>query len=610
MSQNKSSRVLSLMRGQMPIFRGPSGVVYVNGQVLAVPSAPFSRCVMSAFVAAYPGETLGASTIRQAIDALLADATLCGTDRVPDPLPVRLVNDDEAPDPRPEIPLVADVHETTQRMIDALRADVDLYQRGGALAYVVSPDGDADVSPVTRQAPLSWLVDRVSKHARCVRRFADPETGATISRHVPPDRDAVRAVLEHGSWGGIRELRGIAEAPFLRLDGSVMQRPGYDESTRYLHVPNADFAEVPEAPSQADATASLVRLLEPFADFPYVDPSHRFAAVAAVLTLLARPSIRGSVPCWVLDASAARSGKSLQVDVIHILATGRPASRMTYPEQDEELEKVLAGYALSSAATVNFDNVARKFGGAALDKVITAIETVDLRLLGSTGVHTYPWRAVIFASGNNVVCRGDMLARVLAPRIESPLDNPETRIGLRHPNLRGWVKKERTRLVADALTILRAYAHAGRPDTGCAKWGGFEAWARLIPNAIVWAGGLDPMGARRGLSGDEDPERVAQSALVTGWAVLAQHSEGGLTSSQAIAMLYPDRTSDTERASDGHDDLREAIETLAMSRPGTHPSPRQLGDVIRTIKHRSLGGKKFTSSSAKGGVARWEVVPC
>ena len=608
MSRSKASRVLAVLREKLPIFRGPSGVVCVNGKILAVPSAAFGKIALAAFVAAYPGETLSPAALKQAIDALEADASLPATDETPPVPPVRIVRDDEA-DPRPTIPIIADVHETTLRMISALEADPELYHRGGALAHVVRSE-DATTSPVTRQAPLSWLVDRVSKHARCVRRFVDPETGDAGVRHVPPERDAVRAVLEHGSWDGVRELRGIAEAPFLRHDGTVMQEAGYDASTRYLHVPNTDFDAVQAEPSLPESSAALARLVEPFADFPYVDESHRFAAVAAVLTLLARPSIRGSVPCWVLDASAARSGKSLQVDVIHIITTGRPASRMTYPDQDEELEKVLAGYALASAATVNFDNVARKFGGAALDKVITAVETVDLRMLGSTGVHTYPWRAVVFASGNNVICRGDMLARVLAPRIESPLDNPETRTGLRHENLRGWAKKHRARLVADALTVLRGYVHAGRPDMGCAKWGGFEAWARLVPHAIVWAGGIDPMGSRRGMSGDEDPERVAQVALVNGWAALAQHSPGGLTASQAVALLYPDRTTDAERATDGHDDLREAIESLAMTRPGTHPNPRQLGDVIRAIKHRPMGGKKFTSSTAGGGVARWEVVPC
>lgn len=607
MSASKSSRVLSVMR-TLPLFRGPKGVVYVNGKVLAVPSSQFNRCVMAAFVAAYPNETLSSATIKQAIEALLADESLPETDSAPPPSIVRVVGAHEE-DPRPEIPLVPDVHETTQKMLDALCSDAELFHRGGSLVHVVAPE-DASMSPVTRQTPLSWLVDRVSLHARCTRRTIDPLTGEASVRHVAPEREAVRAVLEHGSWPGIRELRGIAEAPFLRPDGTVMQARGYDSSTKYLHVPNAEFPEVPESPSQEDSVSALMRVVEPFADFPYVDPTHRYAAVAAVLTLLARPAIRGSIPCWIFDASAARSGKSLQVDVVHIIATGRPASRMTYPEQDEELEKVLAGYAMSSAPTVNFDNVARKFGGAALDKVITAIDTVDLRLLGSTGVHTYPWRAAIFASGNNVVCRGDMLARVLAPRLESPLDNPETRSGLRFPNLRGWARKERARLVVDALTVLRGYTHAERPDMGCARWGGFEAWARLIPNAIVWAGGLDPMGARRGLSGDEDPERVAHAALVEGWVGLAQHSPGGLTASQAIALLYPDRMSDAERAADGHNDMREAIESLAMTRPGSHPNPRQLGEVIRAIKHRPIGGKKFTSSSAKGGVARWEVIPC
>lgn len=515
-------------------------------------------------------------------------------------------------DPRKEIILTPNVHETTTALISALGTDDDLFRRAGALSHVIREDGEKNDdgswrivpgTPTIRNAPLSWLTGRVSMAARCLKFSAKDEK----YHHVEPPVARVGAVLEHGTWPEIRDLRGIIEAPTMRPDGTILQAAGYDPATRLLHEPNAEFPIVADAPSHSDCVLAYARLMEPFRDFPYVAESHRAAAIAGVLTLLARPAIAGSVPCWLFDASAARSGKSLQVDVISLIATGRVASRLTYPEQDDELEKVISSYALRGAAVLNFDNVARKFGGAALDKVITAIDLVDMRMLGSSDIRSFAWRAVVFASGNNVACKGDMLPRVIAPRLESPLANPEKRADLLHPELRVWVAEHRTELAHAALTILRGYVAAGRPDMGCPRWGGFEAWSRLIPHALRWVGAEDPMGARRGLDGDEDPERVNAAALVDGWERLCRDMPQGLTAKAALTVLYPTSRRE-EREPDGHDDLREAIESLTYARPGIPPGARQLGDALRLLKGKIVGGMKLVSLSAMGHTARWRAI--
>ncbi len=520
--------------------------------------------------------------------------------------PLRLVTE---PETRPDLLITSDVHLVTEAMCRTLVDDPELYRRGGELAHVIRADetgpGVVAGSPVARGAPLSWLIDRVSLLARCGVRKRK-KTGDVVFVACPPPPARVKAVLERGEWPGMRDLKGILESPALRPDGTIVQNAGFDPQTGYLFEPNTDFLPVSDAPSHSDAVAAFARLREPFSEFPYVNASHLSAVLASVLTLLARPAIQGSVPCFLFDASAARSGKSIQVDVVHIIATGRAASRMTFPEQDDELEKVLAGYAIRGSSTVNFDNVARPFGGAALDKVITAIDKVDLRILGGNDLCTYDWRAVIFGSGNNVACKGDMLARVLSPRLETSLDNPEL-LDPTIKDLRAWTREHRAELVHAALTILRAYVVAGRPDMGCPRWGGFEPWSRLIPHALVWVGAADPMGARRGLAGDDDPERVAAAALVEGWERMCRAHPEGLTTKGAIAILYPPQSRHEEREPDGHDDLRESLEALARARPGVAPSSRQIGEALRKLKSRVIGGRKLTAVSASGKTARWRV---
>jgi hypothetical protein len=521
--------------------------------------------------------------------------------------PIRLAR----PDDRPEILLRADVHLVTREMLAALRLDPLVYQRSGDLVHVVlAEDADEDHAagtPLVRRCPLSWTIDRVSEHARCLKS-KDGEW-----KHVSPPRDNVRAVLERGSWSGIRTLDGVIESPSMRPDGSILQTPGYDRCTRSLYQPSDDYQLVPNAPTQGDAALAYSHLADVFSDFPYVDDSHRSATIAAVLTILARNAIAGAVPCWLFDASTSRSGKSLQVDVVSLIATGRPAPRMTFPETDEELEKVLAGYALAGARLVNFDNVARAFGGAAIDKCITATDTVQLRVLGVNDLPIVPWRAVILASGNNVYARGDMLARVLCPRIESPLENPETRDQYSHPDRGGedalcaWTRAHRRSLVVDALTLLRAYHVAGRPAQPVPKFGGFSAWRGLIAQALVWAGAPDPLGARRGLGGDDDPQRASELALVEGWADLCR-SQGvvSLTAGAALAQLYPPPRRD--EPPDGFDGLRESIQDLTGARPGFPPAADRLSRALQKLKARPLNGKKLRIEGKTGGIRRWTVV--
>ena len=505
-------------------------------------------------------------------------------------------------DGRPEVAITVKTHEVTAKMCEALRKDPGLYQRSGELVHVIRHEAEgarATGTPGIRTVPLSWLIDRVSMHARCIKKVED------TWKPLPPPQPRVRAVLELGQWSGIRHLEGVIEAPSLRPDGTVIQTPGYDAATRSLYVPNADFPEIPDKPTWQEAEEAYLRLAELFKDFPYVAPEHRSATIAAILTLLARPAILGSVPCWLFDASSPRSGKSLQMDVITLIVTGRKASRMTYPEDDEELEKVLSSYALAGDRIIPFDNIARAFGGAAIDKCITATDTVDLRILGRSEKRTLPWRGVIFGSGNNVYVKGDMLPRVLAPRLESPLENPELRD---LPDLRALALERRPQLVADALTILRAFVADGRPAQNVPRWNGFDEWAALVPHALVWVGAPDPMGARRGLAGDEDPTRAAETTLVREWLRLCNNTEPrGLTVSGALAHMYPPPRHDEEP--DGWNDLRESLEHLTAARPGSTPASRKVGDALRRIKARPIGGQKLVSEQDRGGIARWRVIP-
>lgn len=578
------------------------------------------------------------------------DHAPAGPDWLDEPVPppeaprVRVQPRIDDDDPRPEIRMSHELHEVVEETTAALAGmrvnghaephgvgDPKMFQRAHELVsvarYVPPPDRASIIpkgQPVIYPVSTPVLQMRLSCYARFYRRAkTTPEERAMRARGVePPERwdriDAppkvVAAVLGAKEWPGIRPLVGVSETPMLRPDGTIARaepdRATYDWTTGYLLVPGLEVPAIPEEPTRADAQRALEVLLEPFCDFPYVSPEHRMIPIAAILTLLARPAIQGAVPAFVFDAAIRGAGKTRQVDVVSWIALGRGAARKTYPEKEEELEKVLCAVAMAGAPILLLDNVTRVFGGGQLDACLTADGDIELRVLGSLAWWRGPWRTVVFASGNNIVCSEDTLRRVLISRIEPQTDDPESRTDWRHPDLIPWVRENRGRLVAAALTILRAHAAAGSPGLDGPVWGSFESWSRLVPPAIRWAGGEDPMGARpRGDAAMTDEMRALAAVLEL--LPRLDAAGRGLTAKEIVRLLYPSDKSDDERATDGFDDLREAIEILAPPRGRTTPSSQALGKRFQRFRARPFGGRKLSvvdpESARSNRAQRWLV---
>ncbi len=217
-----------------------------------------------------------------------------------------------------------------------------------------------------------------------------------------------------------------------------------------------------------------------------------------------------------------------------------------------------------------------------------------------------PWNAVIMASGNNITLSEDTVRRVLVARLESPVEKPEERTGFKHPHLYEWIIDERPRLVVAALTILRAFALSGGKFTG-QTWGSFEAWSRLVPGAIVFAGGADPMLARPNI---EQHATDASRALPTVLAHLPilDAGSGGLTCREIIQKLYPEKMAGEERSRDGFDDLRDALEAWTNPKPGQAPSLQVLGKRMQAHVGRFVGGRRLDRVGGGGSTAvRWGV---
>ncbi|WP_434048055.1 MULTISPECIES: hypothetical protein [Sorangium] len=536
---------------------------------------------------------------------------------------LRVARADDA-DGGPAIHIVpGKIHLAVRQGIEALRADPDLYQRETDLVHLTNVTAEDEVgtagefregTPQIHVMSVNTLRERLSEHACCLRQNARSGNWHPVD---PPD-NVVRAIADRKRWPGLRRLTGIIETPSLRPDGTVIDRPGWDAATGFLYAPNCAYPAIPERPTLEDAQRALATLEDVFIDFPYASDAARSMVVAAALTLIARPAIRGATPAFVYDANTPASGKSLQADSTSMLAFGRVAGRKDFPTDkrgaNDEVSKILCAYAILGTRLINFDNLGPDFafGGPALEMVLTAEYNAEFRILGTNTVTMLPWRTVIFGTGNNVTLTRDMLRRCMLSRIESPWERPELRplSDFRHPErafcLKAWILANRVELVVAALTLLRAHAVAGRPSPG-RIWASYESWTSVIADAIVWAGGADPLECRPSEDAEESPEKRAIRVLLRDWSKLDPTGRG-LTLKYVIGTLYPiERLRGELLPPDGFDELREAIEHLATPKPRQAPDVVALGNAIRKYKRSVVGGLRFDTVPGAAGVQRWMV---
>jgi putative DNA primase/helicase len=402
---------------------------------------------------------------------------------------------------------------------ELLAASGRVYIRCGSLVHTIHdhtgkdwikrPDGEQ----VIREIKLERLQELLGQMADWKVRNEKGEW-----RKTSPPMWIVKGLEARGEWKLLPVLDGIADAPTLRADGSILDKPGYDPRTRLIYDPgNEVFPTIADAPTSEDVKASLALLCDLFVDFPFELGSVGLGcALSCLFSMFSRAAIDGCVPMFYAGAPDAGTGKGLLLDVCCMIWLGRCPAKLMHTPSEEETKARLFSLVRQGDRYIYIDNVVGGIGSGALANVLTSRLLVD-RVKGFSESDTAAIDQIFMVTGNNLMFREDLHRRVIPIILNANRENPEDRDGWRHPELLDYVRDNRPALVTAVLTILRAYVVAGKPSHGKSRMGSYEQWDDLVRGSVVWAHGADPYDAVRKIKETANPERETLRSVLTAW---------------------------------------------------------------------------------------------
>jgi hypothetical protein len=407
---------------------------------------------------------------------------------------------------------------------------------------------------------------------------------------IAPSVDHISALMDRGSWTVLRPLDAIARAPFLRDDGSICDAEGYDPTSRTLYVPSIKFPPIPENPTHGDALAALLRLREPFNEFPWKEEASESAFVSHILAEAARLAME-RCPMYFYDAPMAGTGKStLQEMAARIVHGTEPAMRPWVADEDE-LRKSVYACLMAGDRSIWFDNLPDgiKVRSSVLEAFLTSAVWKD-RKLGESATSAIPNKTVLVASGNNLTPVSALARRSLVVRLDANTEHLRERV-FKIENPRRYVMEHRAQLLVDALTIVRAYITA-RVDTAMpVTLPSFERWSRLARDPLIWLGMADPVITQLNETDDETKnvgpifEKLA-----------ANFGERTFTAGDMARVVGS--------LSDQNNELSDALMQMGCAEPN---NPVKVGYWLRASKDKIGSGRKLVHDGHSKFGVRWKL---
>lgn len=485
---------------------------------------------------------------------------------------------------KPEIRIVAgDMHRIIDAAEKVLAAQGRHYQAGGLIVSVSTDPVTGDPSTVPTGA--SALAKELSQAATWEKFDGQKQEWV---RSDPPTRHT-SILYDTKDYRYLPPLAGLVRQPYFReCDGALITQPGYDPTSQIFGVFDARQFPMPE-PTHEAARSALALLNDLLAEFHFVAPTDKAAALSAMFTAVVRPTLPYA-PGFHARAPVFGSGKTYLCELIGAFGGPGGNAKVSYPTTSEEATKVILSLLLTSPAVIEFDDMDTDWiPHGTIKRMLTADKITD-RILGVSKTATVSTRTLFLGSGNNVGPVRDLLRRVVTIHIDPRCATPATMAYRGFPVDK--VRKDRGRYVAAVLTIIHAWRMAGSPraDTeNIVTFGG--AWSDYCRYPLMWLGQPDPATALLNQV-KHDPDSDALAGLLTEW-----RKEFGST---------PTTVRRAVNRAGNCPDLLDAMREFPVEDRG-EINRSKLGWLLKKNANRIVGGLEFQKAEADGRTA-WCVV--
>ena len=214
-----------------------------------------------------------------------------------------------------------------------------------------------------------------------------------------------------------RPLVGIADAPTISSEGSLIRKGGYDTTSGlYANFRTKDWEGlIPDRFDERAAFEAVDLLYDLVAETLWKEENkevYKAVWLASLLTVAARNYVRGNVPLTLISGNDSGCGKGTLCDTISAITLGRTATKLPPVggrDKDAEAEerKRMTAVAMLGERMIVIDNVpaGTPYGNATIDMALTAgsddtIGTYSDRVLSSNLIVSVPFRVVPFVTGN------------------------------------------------------------------------------------------------------------------------------------------------------------------------------------------------------------------
>jgi len=214
---------------------------------------------------------------------------------------------------------------------------------------------------------------------------------------------------------------------------------------------------------------------------------------------------------------------------------GHPIPSVQLPDNEEEREKRITAMILGGDTIIHLDNIPTGdvLGSPSLCSLLTS-RIWKGRKLGVSEMPAYPNTLILFGSGNNTRCTGEVAKRIVPIFLRPFDDHPEDRSNFVHTDIFSYVRSKRRRLLSILLGMVEKWKREGCPGTD-RRLGGFEPWAATIGGILKLHGFHQWLGNYRSWIRSADEWAVDAESLITAW--WQSHGDRAITASQVLGVV-------------------------------------------------------------------------